>query len=427
MKKRIGYLISAALCLLMSTEVGAQRAKIAVLWCDPLLNIRDISSRTGVAAIINKAESAGFDAIALGIKANSGHVIYPSKIAPRLLQWDGHNVPIDFDPVKAFLEEAARRQIQVYAVFPVFAEGHVAERKGPLYDDRAPWQTQVYVVEADEPKIMPITDWAYGPTAFANPLLSEVQTYEINLVKEFLKEYSFDGIIFDKARFSGLEADFSDYSRGLFEAFLAKEGKRLQWWPDDVAQWNHQNDEWNLTPGTYYKEWLEFRAQSLHDFMGRLTKDIKTIDPTLPVGNFVGAWYPTYYEYGVNWASETTLPDGDWASSNYSKTGIAELFNYLIVGCYFPRLTTEDSESVAAEWWMSVEGSAMISMDVVANACPVYASLLVDLFKSDGEKFKTAMTTVLNLTNGLYVYDTSSIERYGLWDEITEVLTTPEP
>ena len=46
-------------------------------------------------------------------------------------------------------------------------------------------------------------------------------------------------------------------------------------------------------------------------------------------------WYPTYYEYGVNWASESTIPEEEWASTEYYKTAFAELLDYLVVGCYF--------------------------------------------------------------------------------------------
>lgn len=406
----------------ITASVYPQGDKVVVLWCDPLLNIRDVSSRTGVASIINKAKNAGFDAIALGVKASTGEVIFPSKLAPRLLQWEGYAFPLDFDPVSAFLEEGRRQQVQIYAVFSVFSEGNVLTRRGLVYDQHPDWATQVYAVEQEQPKVMPMTQWVYGSTVFANPLLSEVQEYEIALVKEFLKAYSVDGIIFDKVRFAGIEADFSDFSRSQFEAYLAKSGKRLQWWPDEVLQWNLRDGEWSVTPGLYYKEWIEFRAKTIQDFMRRLISMVRDSDPTLPIGNYVGGWYPTYYEYGVNWASENNLPEGEWASQDYYKTAVAGLFNYLIVGCYFPRITTADSENAGADWWMSVEGAAMISMDVVNNVCPVYAAILSDLYKTDSEKFKSALTTSLNLTNGLYVYDHSSIERYGLWDEISSIL-----
>jgi len=53
--------------------------KTAVLWCDPLLNISQITNRNGIINIINKAGDSGFKAIALGVKTITGEVIYKSK------------------------------------------------------------------------------------------------------------------------------------------------------------------------------------------------------------------------------------------------------------------------------------------------------------------------------------------------------------
>jgi len=159
--------------------------------------------------------------------------------------------------------------------------------------------------------------------------------------------------------------------------------------------------------------------------MAKVIEEIRLVDQALPIGNFVGAWYPTYYEYGVNWASESTIPEEEWASTEYYKTAFAELLDFLVVGCYFPRITIEETEKVGAEWWMSTEGSAMVSMEVVNNVCPVYGSVLIDLFKNDRALLKQALTVVLDHTNGLYIYDLSHVESYKLWDDIREVLSNP--
>ncbi len=423
MFSRVAILVLAFL-LVTSATGFTQPEKVAVLWCDPLLNLRDISTREGVVNIMTNAQNAGFGAIALGVKALNGEVIYNSKIAPRLLNWEDFQAPIEFDPVKAFVEEGRRRQLQIYAVFNIFSEGHMIERRGPVYTEHPDWQTMVYVVEDQQPKVKPITDWAYGTAAFVNPLLSQVQDYEIAVVKEFLKNYTVDGIIFDKVRFAGIEADFSETSRNLFESRLG--AGAIEWWPQDVLDWQFINEEWEVVPGKYYKEWIEFRAQAIHDFMDRLVGEVQEMDSTLPIGNFVGAWYHTYYEYGVNWASTTFSQQQDWASEEYTKTAIADLLNFLVVGCYFPRVNTEEAETIGAPWWMSVEGSAITASEVVNDACPVYAAILVELFKSDPEKFKQSLTTALNNSRGLYVYDFSQVERYRLWDEIGEVLKSTQ-
>jgi len=82
----------------------------------------------------------------------------------------------------------------------------------------------------------------------------------------------------------------------------------------------------------------------------------------------------------------------------------------------------EEAENAGAEWWMSVEGSSIIAKEVVGQVSPVHASLMVEQFKDTADTFKKALSTALNLTEGLYVYDFSQIEKYKYWDELQEVL-----
>ncbi|MFQ5824082.1 MAG: alpha amylase family protein [bacterium] len=388
-----------------------------------MLNIKQISSRNGIIDILNKAQNAGIVAIALGIKTLSGEVIYDSKIAPRLLDWEDFRVPLTFEPVDVFLEEGNKRGLEIYAIFTLFSEGHMLQRRGPIYKDHPDWQTHVYVIDENNPTIMPITDWAYGTAAFVNPLLQEVQNYEISVVEEFLKKYRVDGLIFDRVRFNGIESDFSDFTKQRFEAYLGQ-GRKIQWWPNEIYELQLQNDEWKVVPGQFFQDWIEFRSKSIFTFYNRLVKMVKEVDPTVPIGSFVGSWYPTYYEYGVNWGSQIYNPEYDWASRNYYKTAIAYLLNYLIVGCYFPRVTIKEADEVGAEWWMSIEGGALISMEVVKNVCPVYASVWVEQFKTKRDEFKRALETAVKFTNGLYIYDLSQIEKYEYWEEIKAVISS---
>ncbi len=420
-KKTIVGLTVAGFCLFNWFDLGMAQTsgKVAVLWCDPLLNISKLGTRTGILNILESAESSGFQAIALGVKGINGQVLYDSKIAPRLLEWKNTRVPLDFDMVQTFINEAHRKSLQVYAVFPVFSEGEMLERVGPLYDDHLDWQSMVYVVEDGEPQIIPMTQWAYGPVAFANPHLSAVQDYEISVIKEFTQKYSMDGIILDKIRFSGLEADFSDQTREQFEQLT---GTKVDWWPQDIFEWQQSDGEWQIVPGRQFNAWLEFRAKSMQKFVGRVVTEVQKLDATLPIGNFTGSWYPTYYEYGINWASQNNIPEDSWATAEYNKTAIAEKLNYSVVGCFFPRVTIRDAEDVGAEWWMSVEGGATVSMEVIDQVTPVYAAILVEQFKNDEEKFKESIRMALELTNGLYLTDYSTIEKYEYWDEIRSIL-----
>jgi len=393
--------------------------KISVLWIDPLRNIERINSLTGIRDVINEAQNAGFKAIALGVKANTGEVIYSSEQAPPLLGWRDNRMPSDLDPLRIFLEEGRRRGLQIYAVFPLFAEGKMRERQGVLYDQHPEWQTTVYVVQNDEPTLLSMTKWAYGPIAYANPLSREVQNYELAVVREFLEKYTVDGIIFDKGRFYSIKSDFSETTKQQFQRYV---GSEIDWWPQDIYELQFINDEWQVVPGNYFQDWIQFRAAEMKSFYQRLITAVGDKDPSLPIGNFVGGWYTQYYEHGVNWASESNLPEEDWASRDYYKTAIAEMFDYLIVGCFFPRIGMQEAEQLGAPWWLSVEGSATLAMEVVDKQCPVYGAILAQQFKGDGQKFKQALKTAVELTDGLYVHDLSFIEENRFWDELRSVL-----
>ncbi|MFQ5706037.1 MAG: alpha amylase family protein [bacterium] len=397
----------------------------AVLWCDPISNIKKISSRGGIINIITRVQSAGIEAIALGVKCLSGEVLYESKIAPRLLDWEDYRLPLNLDPVKIFQEECRKRKIQFYPVFTIFSEGHMLQRRGPVYNDKPEWQTYVYVVDENEPKVMPITDWAFGTAAFVNPLLQEVQDYEIRVVTEFLKKYKVDNIIFDRIRFNSIESDFSDYTKGVFLQSIGQ-GSNFQWWPKDVYEWQYQNDEWQIVPGNFFQRWIEFRSRSIKTFLTRLVQKVREVNRNIEIGNLVGAWYPTYYEYGVNWASPNYAFDADWSTPKYHNTSIVNLVDYLIAACYFPRLDMDQAEKVGAEWWMSIEGATKLAMEAVDSYRPVYASVWAEQFRSNRDEFKLALTMAMEQTNGLYIYDLSTIEKYNLWSTIRAVLKNAE-
>ncbi len=398
--------------------------KVAVLWIDPLKSIGEISTRSGIVGVLERCKAAGIGAVAIGVKTNTGEVLYESKLAPELQQWENRPVRLDVDPVSVFVEEGERRGIQIYAVFSVFSEGHLVERQGPVYETRNYWQSTVYAVGNEGPRLMPVTEWMEGNFAFVNPHLPEVQQYEISLVKEFVERYSVDGLLLDKVQFLGIESDFSDQTRALFMGFLGEDAT-IQWWPKDVLEWQFTDNGWQVVWGPLFRRWVQFRAVTIHDFLARLVQEIRRLDPTLPVGIFAGAWYPTYYEYGLNWASENNIVEEAWAPREYYQTAVAELVNYVAVGCYFPRLTTEEAEAVGAQWWMSVEGSSLLAMEVVNKVCPVYGSILVPLFGEDRARFQQAMETALAQTNGLYLYDLSAIQRFDYWDEVAGVLVAP--
>jgi uncharacterized lipoprotein YddW (UPF0748 family) len=69
------------------------------------------------------------------VKPLSGHVLFPSKVAPPLREWRGFTYPAGYDLLQTTLEEGRRRGLRIYANINVFSNGHKLVRSGPLYEN----------------------------------------------------------------------------------------------------------------------------------------------------------------------------------------------------------------------------------------------------------------------------------------------------
>jgi uncharacterized lipoprotein YddW (UPF0748 family) len=118
-----------------------------VLWIDATANLDRVSTRAGVTAVLDRCRAARVNTVVVEVKALSGHVLYRSKIAPRLSQWRGKAYP-EFDLLQAMIEEGHRRGLKIHAAINTFSEGHKHFRVGPGYQ-RPHWQATVYDVRRE--------------------------------------------------------------------------------------------------------------------------------------------------------------------------------------------------------------------------------------------------------------------------------------
>lgn len=79
--------------------------------------------------------------------------------------------------------------------------------------------------------------------------------------------------------------------------------------------------------------------------MARARNEVKKVNPDISFGTYTGAWYPSYYEVGVNFASKKYDPseDFDWATPEYKNYGYAELMDLYTTGNYYTDITIEES------------------------------------------------------------------------------------
>ncbi|WP_420477442.1 alpha amylase family protein, partial [Noviherbaspirillum sp. ST9] len=119
----------------------------------------------------------------------------------------------------------------------------------------------------------------------------------------------------------------------LFETYL---GKSVSF-PDDVMRADIKTAYLPASLPPYFKQWLEFRVKTIHDFMEKARGRVKAKNPAISFGVYVGGWYSQYYGVGVNWANpgyNTSLDYPQWAGPNYGKYGFADLMDVMLIGAY---------------------------------------------------------------------------------------------
>jgi uncharacterized lipoprotein YddW (UPF0748 family) len=117
-----------------------------VLWVDGTANLQRLSTREGVTALIENCVRTRINTLVVDVKPLSGHVLYNSRVAPKLKEWRGFRYPSGFDLLRTTLEEGHRRGIKVYANINVFSDGHKLVNSGPAYE-KPDQQAVIYDIE----------------------------------------------------------------------------------------------------------------------------------------------------------------------------------------------------------------------------------------------------------------------------------------
>lgn len=439
MKKiAIAFYIVVGLCTFMACKTQKKSTqpeeKTKMMWLDLSANWERFSHADSIEYYVQKCKEAGFNHLVLDVKGTSSGVAYPSDIAPQLTSWKGVERPADFDFVNLFIDAAHRRGMKILASFNVFCEGHGLFKQGITYTTHKDWQSMNYVPGKG---IIPITSIEGKATIFTNPALPQVQEYERSILVECAQKYPFDGIMIDRTRYDGLQSDFSEFSKKAFEEYIGAEVKRF---PEDIYEWVQQADgSYERLEGTLFKQWIEWRASVIHTFFKETRAELKAVRSNLIFAAYTGAWYPTYYEVGANWASKEydASLDFDWATPRYKEYAYAELLDLYTNGNYYWNVTLEeyrksngtyknetDSEISAGEH-LCVEGACLYSRKLLGNN-PFCGGLYVEDYKQDVEQFKKAVKMNMKMSDGLMVFDIVHIINRNWWNALTEAIQEAE-
>jgi uncharacterized lipoprotein YddW (UPF0748 family) len=321
------------------------------LWVDATANFSRLSnSQDSIAKYLLKAKEAGITDLVVDVRPISGEVLYNSAIAPKLTEWKGFVRTANFDYLEAFVSAAEEAGLNVYASINTFTGGHLyspfweqtnSGTRQALAKDHPDWISQNYVWDGSTARVESM--WTYyggrgsKPAAFLNPVNSEAQAYILSIINEIVSNYHVKGIILDRGRFDSLESDFSALTKTAFENYI---GNAVAVWPDDVFKWTGNGVK---TEGTLYKKWIEFRASIIYNFFQQAKQKAKGANKEF--GTYVGAWYASYYNEGVNWASKTYDPSTKytWATPDYKNYGYAEELDFILTGCYSSNVSGVDN------------------------------------------------------------------------------------
>lgn len=254
---------------------------------------------------------------------------------------------------------------------------------------------------------------------FVNPI-GLAREYELRVIDELASNYDLDGITFDRMRYPNLYADFSDVSRSAFQAWL---GKGQIQWPGDVFTISEL--PWKLpVPGRFYKEWLEWRAWQIKEFAEDAAGVVRSRNTRARVGIYVGSWYESYYDVGVNWGSDSFNPEYSWMTPKYNRTGYAQLFDYICTGCYYPIITRAEARLLKKPEGATVEAACDLSMRAIDGAASVFGSLYLKDYAGNPAVFREGIRMAMARTDGVMFFDLVYLEDYGWWQEIEGVFRT---
>ncbi len=398
-------------CILCFASVFAKPKRV-LLWFDATANFKRFAQQDSLIYYIQKAKDCGVTDIVIDVKPISGEVLYTSAIAPELKEWNGFTKTEKFDLLTVAIAQAHALGLKVHSSINIFVGGHTMYKRGIVFTNHSNWQSINYT----ETGFAPITQIIKKLSAMLNPADKEVIKYQLSIIKELVEKYpQMDGIILDRVRYDGIEADFSPLSQQLFSTYINTYNIKF---PEDIFLYS--NDK-KRVEGKYYKQWLEWRAKIIYDFFVEAKKVVKKVNPKLSFGDYTGAWYPTYFEVGVNWAANTynTYKDYSWATEKYKNFGYAQLLDLYTTGSYFYEVSKEEvkqlnekkaatSEAglhVAKEDWFSVEGATELAKKVTQNKVPLYAGIYVDQYGKNKEQLQKAMVMCLQKSDGLMVFD----------------------
>ncbi len=334
--------------------------KPAYVWIDAAANFPYVANeKDGIAEYAKKAYENGFTDIIVDVRPTNGDVLFKTTLVDQVTElytwkregntsrYQATKRTATWDYLDEWINAGHEAGVRVHAAMNTMVGGNyclnlsyrVRKGYGMVFNDPSK-KDMVTTINTPSDGLVNQMDiekdgYPLAGERFLNPHHPKVKELILGLVHDLAANYpDLDGIILDRGRFIDCTNDFSDLTREQFEKYI---GTKLENWPDDVMPAGAQELIYSNFP-KYYKEWWEFRARTMHDLVAEASETAHAAHPGIKFGCYVGAWYGSYYQNGVNWASPNFDPrngkDSNWYTSRYHETGYADHIDLLILGCY---------------------------------------------------------------------------------------------
>ena len=401
-------------------------AKARLVWIDASANFKDYAnSKKNIADDMARLKETGFTGVVVEVRPTTAGVLFNSDVEKPLKQVDAWVTGAykwlkrteSFDYLQEFINAGKSVGLDVYAAINTMVGGKECPyglgTSGPLFDgsvDKS-WATVINTKDG----LVSSMDMGTG-TKFLNPANDDVVEYLLGILED-LAAYDVKGIILDRCRYddTDLQSDFSEVSRKKFEEYI---GKPVENWPGDIFAPGATKISSPIT--AMQRDWMEFRAKNIHDFMEKASNRVHSVNPDIRFGAYVGAWYSSYYMSGVNWASPSYNAGNmyNWATAEYNQYGYADHCDIMLIGAY----ASTQSIYGSSEWTM--QGFCQRAQRIFAGDVPFIGG--PDIGNStgfenggQGKLMPDIVDACINAsTEGMFFFDLCHIKMYDYWDDI---------
>lgn len=398
------------------------------IWIDAAANFPDFANdKEKIRRDLALAAEAGFTDVVVDVRPTNGDILFQSSHCDQVAwlgAWTSGGYgkierTADWDYLGAFIEIGHELGLRIHAGFNTMVGGNKSDlgSQGILVRDssKKEWATVLNTKEG----FFNTLD-TQETTFFFNPSNPEVQEYICNLLKDLAAYTELDGIILDRGRYDSMLSDFSDLTKEAFEEYV---GETVDFNADVLpAGFTGTINADMPYQHKHLKKWFEFRVKTIHDLMTKAKEAVRSVNPTIKFGVYVGGWYSTYYDVGVNWGSpdyNTGAEFPRWATADYKNYGYADLMDHMLIGAY----ASPGSVYGTTEWTM--QGFCSLAMERIMGACPLvcggpdvgnwdYSDKYTDA--EEYEAITNSVKACYDACDGYFLFDMIHLKKANTWE-----------